>query len=340
MTVWDGGDVRSGARVPMEVSCHDAVQRTRLPGRPIPQVAGLRKHVVHYKVMMYTMYMGFSKYGDLSSSVADYRYAGNDSFLPEPFLYHVFKSTAETGLAMEQANYPDRDYVIVHRDPKCGNIFLDTESHDNFPKYPTTRLGDFGLAIKTFNDDDFNPLIFKDGIGTEGFKAPEQCHFVDRDTRDPVDEFKLLSHTNVYGIGKIMWCLLATDNEPEQPQWLEDDRTTFDSTLIAKSPFNEELVDLVTACLEFDPADRPSFTEILTTIETHLDVNGQNLAQGMQSPDAMDQDDYDLKFLQNDKWALWTCCASPATTVELWHNDIPLSTVRKVHLMPPNSGHV
>lgn len=42
---------------------------------------------------------------------------------------------------------------------------------DGIPSYPTARLGDFGLALITGEEDSNNPAKFK-GIGTPGYKAP------------------------------------------------------------------------------------------------------------------------------------------------------------------------
>ena len=92
-----------------------------------------------------------------------------------------------TGWAADQ--YGRDNWETVHRDLKPGNVFL-AEAEQVFPDYPMPRLGDFGLAIKTWspnpelagtpgndlNVDGLNPDIYVDGAGTDGFKAPVSRH--------------------------------------------------------------------------------------------------------------------------------------------------------------------
>ena len=65
-------------------------------------------------------------------------------------------------------------------------------------------LGDFGLAFKTTPTDPNNPRWYDNGTGTEGFMAPEQLRYIDANTHGPLDEWKLGSKTNVYGIGVVL----------------------------------------------------------------------------------------------------------------------------------------
>lgn len=56
----------------------------------------------------------------------------------------------------------------------CSVVFLAAPrgyDEDGIPIYPTARLGDFGLALITGEEDSDNPKKFK-GIGTMGYRAP------------------------------------------------------------------------------------------------------------------------------------------------------------------------
>ena len=123
--------------------------------------------------------------------------------LPEAFLWHVFHSLAQTVHAMEygpfQSEARDKlDFEVVHRDIKprnselistygfslllpCGAltvlVFLGAprpcapEGKPCFHFYPTPKLGDFGLAIKTHRYDKNNPRKYC-GPGTRWYRAP------------------------------------------------------------------------------------------------------------------------------------------------------------------------
>ena len=77
---------------------------------------------------------------------------------------------------------------------------LDLKSASTWPMYPQPKLGDFGLAIETWDNDDLNPLVYNLGAGTLGYFPPEQRRYEDRQTGEPIDAFKLLAHTNVVSI--------------------------------------------------------------------------------------------------------------------------------------------
>lgn len=59
--------------------------------------------------------------------------------------------------------------------------------------------GDFGLAFVTDEKRPLNPQSYNYGAGTSGFKAPEQMAYANSETAEPMDDWKLLDHTNVYG---------------------------------------------------------------------------------------------------------------------------------------------
>jgi len=141
--------------------------------------------------LLYRLYLPYCPYGDLAHLIE--RYKKEKLLLPEPFIWRVLLTLAETGLIMEKGgidDVPEEWQQIVHRDLKPINIFLDTHSPDSHPRYPVPKLADFGLAFQTWPDDPLNPAIWADGARTVGHRPPEQIPFMNPETRERVDDFK------------------------------------------------------------------------------------------------------------------------------------------------------
>ena len=169
-------------------------------------------------------------------------------------------------------------------------MFLGAPDPDRYSLYPAPMLGDFGLAFKTTISDPNNPRWYNNGMGTQGFMAPEQLRYINAGTHRPLDEWKLHSKTNVFGIGVILWCLVTLDTAPRQPVWLhrgEDDTTLGlnPATHPSVGRYSLPLRELIERCLSFRSNDRPSFREMLDIIlrETQEGPGGPNRARGMRS---------------------------------------------------------
>lgn len=111
------------------------------------------------------MYLHYCGYGDLDELIIRHRDAGKP--IPEPFLWMTFSILAKAGVAMERGHIdpdelPEESWKeeIIHRDLKPANIFLDYNLLRYFEIYPTPKVGDFGLAIKTSNKNELNPEIY------------------------------------------------------------------------------------------------------------------------------------------------------------------------------------
>ncbi|KAK4543973.1 hypothetical protein LTR36_004747 [Oleoguttula mirabilis] len=256
-------------RVPMEYHIQRALQDQ--PGAHY--VAMALKCEVDVERLLYRLYLPYCPYGDLESLID--RYDRENMYLPEPLLWRIFGCLAETGMIMERGaliagdDEDDDDATavkgwmeIVHRDLKPANVFLDLASETTYPRYPTPRLADFGLAIQTWKEDPMNPTIYNRGGGTPGYFPPEQSSYMDIQTREPVDDFKLLAHTNVWGIGAIMWSLAHRQIIDDDLEYLADDtqeRAVGDQRTAHLSP---ELLDAIQACMRFDPAQRITFAAL------------------------------------------------------------------------------
>lgn len=85
-----------------------------------------------------------------------------NSHIPEPVLWHVFELLVEDGLVMQQGAVDGAIpnwLQIVHRDLKPAQVFLDAPRRDRYPRYPHSRMGDFGFAFFTYEDDPSNPRL-------------------------------------------------------------------------------------------------------------------------------------------------------------------------------------
>jgi len=71
--------------------------------------------------------------------------------MPEPFLWYVFECLCIAGLLLErgvvESNPMQIWETIVHRDLRPCNIFLGRPDTQRFSRYPTPKVGDFGLAV-------------------------------------------------------------------------------------------------------------------------------------------------------------------------------------------------
>ncbi|KAK5117219.1 hypothetical protein LTR85_008987 [Meristemomyces frigidus] len=319
------GDVRNMiGRQPLELSCHDAMQwipssSTSGPGMvPAATVPLLYSSATFNGERTYTMYLEYCPFLDLATIIR--RYRSNGDAIPEPFIWYVFLSLAEAGLAMERGNqsllvappgWPADQYgrigwQIIHRDLKPSNVFLGAHTVNHFDDYPTPKVGDFGLAVKTFGPGDgLNPDIYLDGGGTYGFRAPETRSYLDRTTLDPLDRWPLSNYTNIWGFGMIIYCLMSLDNRPAQKDWLGNANMDVPNVgADARMAYSNELVQEVRQCLSPDPTTRPDFQGLLPRIQSCIQNLG--LAQGMQNQtvDAMELPFLTLVHQPQDGYAL------------------------------------
>ncbi|KAI7026473.1 hypothetical protein KC355_g641 [Hortaea werneckii] len=205
----------------------------------------------------------------------DLREAKELKWLPEPFIWACFESLAKAGLLMEQGSLDENPLtrwdLIVHFDLKPSNVFLGVPSTKNFTCYPQAKLGDFGLA-QLFPPEDDGDYERYCGRGTVYCRAPEQV---------PLALFRgpeqWTSATNVWGIGIIIWGLMELEEGDHRLVYEKgsrdgDSRSSSVPTLrpSTEQRYSKGLCDLVDACTEFRPSDRPSFREVLNGIHKHF----------------------------------------------------------------------
>ena len=150
------------------------------------------------------------------------------------------------------------------------------------------KLADFGLAFRTPPIDPSNPHFYNDSEGSHGFRPPEQFRWVDPGTMTPVDECRLNSKTNVFGVGCILYCLVTLRDRPPVPAWLGNGN--LDQTLAIPigwpaGQYSWPLHRFIGDCLRFRQNNRPSFAALLQRINTHTGGNpgGVDRSLGMRS---------------------------------------------------------
>ena len=233
----------------------------------------------------------------------------------------VFERLVQCCVIMKRGSYdnPLPDWKeIVHRDLKPGehdcskfllsltnnyaeNLFLDTATHYTYPMYPNPKMGDFGLAFETDLDDPINPIAYNLGCGTHGYQAPEMLPFIDGQTGEPVDAFKLLDWTNVWGIGTVMHSLINAIplKSVHQPTYLSNSQLEKPMLPFTRKHYSRKLIDLIRQCIRYDPAQRIKLETLWDDIANEMQKRdtpmGDYMAKardGTQAPNRM----FDLMY--------------------------------------------
>jgi len=220
----------------------------------------LRHFTTHDSKFMYCLYTGYHPRGDLSDLTKHTsRYQGTENFIPEPVLWKWLEDLTEASLLLSKGAAPPSDAVegwkkIVHCDFKPANVFLDNPDAELWRSYPQAVVGDFGLAVFTDEHDPFNPTWYNAyGIGTAGWRPPEQMMMVHSESQGLADTGKFGDASNVWGIGAIIMRLMNREMNPMQPRYDADVKIRmvpqlFDS---AREVYSKYLCDLVDECVRF-----------------------------------------------------------------------------------------
>ena len=143
-----------------------------------------------------------------------------------------------SGLAYLHALTPP----IIHQDIKPGNVLIDDNGN-----YSIT---DFGISSKSgsANDDGFEG---EERSGTMAYMAPERYH----EGAEPSPE------GDIWAFGATL-CEILTGNVPfgEEGGWAQEQQPDAMPTLPADLP--ADIQRLITACLDLDPAKRPTAEQI------------------------------------------------------------------------------
>ena len=297
----------------MEVRCHRLLEGGLAAGGPlVPAVAGVvrlrephRANFIDNDNASYRMYLEYYSHGDLHSLIE--QAIRLDKWIPGPFIWSVAERLALSGLQMLRGSAGQPDWEeVVHRDYKPANVFLGDEHPTIYPDYPQAMLGDFGLAFTTprvpqgadpTTVDPLNPRWYH-GSGTDGYMAPEQYAWVDQRHRGPanpyhtLDEFQIRESANVFGVGIIVWCLVTRQVDPNPSLWLGNaiNDQTYDVPADIADRYDADLLNMIAACLRYDPAHRPTFAELERGIQLatgeNMHLHQLDLTHGIRSGNA------------------------------------------------------
>jgi serine/threonine protein kinase len=191
--------------------------------------------------------------------------------IPEQFLWYLFECLCIAGLVLEHGESekaPVANWTpIVHRDMKMGNVFLGLPSETHYRCYPVPKLGDFGLAItlpdgRLTDDDDL------DTFGTDANMPIEQIRSLMSQMDDGKLSWPLTSKANVWGVANIVASLVIQQEGFQEFYDFKERREPFFNAT-QENRYSQELRDLITDCMRFDPNRRPDLTRVLANIRTH-----------------------------------------------------------------------
>lgn len=142
---------------------------------------------------------------------------------------------------------------IVHRDIKPANILVDSKNN--------VKVSDMGLAKKL--EIDQSSFSATAPSGSVGWQSPEVLLMRSTDGSEKKIKVSLNKKVDIFSFGLVTYYVL-TKQHPFGDRIERESRIaqgTYDISTVDHFP---EAQDLVTKCLQHDPADRPNVQEILT----------------------------------------------------------------------------
>ena len=141
---------------------------------------------------------------------------------------------------------------LVHRDLKPSNVLVSPDG---------PRVIDFGIARAA---ERIQLTLTRGAVGTPAFMAPEQA----RDGRNAT------AASDVYSLGATM-LLAATGHGPYQGDTVMDVLAQLATRPPDLTDLPADLTDIVTACLDPDPAKRPTSASLLTQLAWEISDGNQ-----------------------------------------------------------------
>lgn len=266
-TIWDNEDMwHLDSDEKMWYSMEFCTQQTAQRCEGASNVVRVRKEELKMDDKECRIYVEFCPFGNLEKLILQ-----NNAIqrrIPEAWMWMAFSALVDCGLVLEQGGVRKKQidfWQIIHRDMKPKNIFIDLPRDDDWPRYAQPKLGDFGLAIVTHPDDEENPELYL-AAGTKGYRAPEQTQ-----SRWKSDVMvKILSPANVWGIGRVMYDIVAHDAYTGNIGY---DHDAGGQPLLyfregLKEHYSKALISMIKECMVHDPADRPLLQDLRSRIDS------------------------------------------------------------------------
>lgn len=155
--------------------------------------------------------------------------------------------------------------------------------------------------------------------------APEQTLRVDSTTFRPVLTDKVLSHTNIYGIGATIARMMSLDRSVQQPMWERGNQPYAWTPAPVRRQYSSQLCKLVRQCVRYNPRERISARKLKRKIGkyTRLSrVNGSkppppDRGRGMRWRDPEDEPPAELQlYVPSDMYRLGMTADSTAEVAE------------------------
>lgn len=158
---------------------------------------------------------------------------------------------------------------------KPENIFLGEAPDGSI--YPSIRLADFGTSMKTRPDDPNNPAWFV-REGTIGYRSPEQRVWIDRRTFERVNQWPMGQHSNVFGVGLLLYSLIEMKGLSSDPSYIGLPPYHDYDLEPGHRGYSDRLLTMVSQCLRYDYRERPTFQDLLTQVQSHrASLDNENL---------------------------------------------------------------
>lgn len=165
---------------------------------------------------------------------------------------------------------------LIHRDLKIENIMMNSVFE--------AKIVDFGLAKidECFNQSE-NDQSFTRGVGTLAYMSPEMVSEKDYDNK-----------TDVYSFGIVLFYMFTGN----LPRYNMEDRMHGRPLPLPKPSMSisQFCLDLITKCCKHEPADRPSFEQIIKEIRDNSYVLASNIDLAIVSKRDRELDFFESKY--------------------------------------------
>ncbi|KAF2652769.1 hypothetical protein K491DRAFT_31418 [Lophiostoma macrostomum CBS 122681] len=319
-------------KLPAEIDIHRRIEIARkniedndIGDHRFDHLVQFRGYRLLMRKRMYRLYLNLYS-GDLYEAALPHfqNWQYNDQFgtcgtnekVPEEYIWYVFSALVDACLALQYGRSLDQTTwePITHCDLKLENVLLG-RSDDSTTKWPRPVVADFGHAFYETVDADpaENPREYANWTVSDDY-APEQ---------EPLRWYppvKLNERTDVWGIGKILWCLITNSNQPPARVLPGGRRVVIDALgnkhtryptvnwpylyptkevltgrwFTASRKYSGELKELVRRCLEYRQGARHSLIQLRNAIDRAFEKR-PNLKTARP----------DTGFAHNDEFEQW-----------------------------------
>ncbi|CAK4034365.1 Ca2+ calmodulin-dependent kinase [Lecanosticta acicola] len=299
-------------RLPMEFEMANRLQQCE-------QADDIVQHLgygIYHTARMYRLYEEFCPHATLEQLIRAHRAmrdAGDDRpftetgthverHIPTRALWATFEALAAALCLMKNGGLPGLDCKknwdrIHHLDIKPCNVFLAKADPDLWQGIATAKLGDYGIA-HPFSLEQRGLSWYNSG--TQIYMAPEQHGIIDASR--PGKQFIPLSTADVFGVGRVMLCLMNLHSQTEaQPFQIDSLPAVVDFEEHAARYYPQTLKELVQACLKRNVQTRIKVEDLWQRIHEQVTT-----FRGIRGPMKMEKPgEGEVLLFQQDVYLKW-----------------------------------